>query len=171
MILFCFDIFQYIDYGLTNKNNEIMKKFFVLLYLMICVTNVICQSNNQSQTNSQRDSTDQVIVSTGLPITYPLASDRNIEKLKEVRRYHSFIYPLLILNGIIIREEEKVNCFRNNVEFVNIKRTKCISKEKAEKIGIPNVPKDGVLFVTLKKGYYFDFSCEETKRDTTHVFN
>ena len=53
-----------------------------------------------------------------------------------------------------------MNCFRNRFDFTNIKNTKLISKAKAEKKGIPNVPKDGVLFVTTKKGYYFDFSCE-----------
>ena len=53
-----------------------------------------------------------------------------------------------------------MNCFRNRFDFTNMKNTKLISKAKAEKKGIPNVPKDGVLFVTTKKEYYFDFSCE-----------
>jgi hypothetical protein len=35
-----------------------------------------------------------------------------------------------------------------------------ITKEQAERRGISDVPKDGVLFVTTKRGYYFDFSCE-----------
>jgi hypothetical protein len=120
-----------------------------LLFLMISVTNIICQN------------TDSIIVSSGSPsIIYPLISDKSIEELKKTRGHYSFIYPLLILNGIIIREEEKINCFRNHFEFVNVKSTKRISKEEADKKGIPNVPKDGVLFVTTKKGYYFDFSCE-----------
>jgi hypothetical protein len=138
-----------------------MKRFFVLLFLMIRVTNVICQNNDKSQANSQHASADSIVVSTfDAFFIYPLTSDRSIEEYKKVKIYCSFVYPLLILNGIIIREEEKVNCFRNSIEFVNIKRTKRISKEKAEKMGIPNVPKDGVLFVTMKKGYYFDFSCK-----------
>ncbi|MDR1681322.1 MAG: hypothetical protein LBS12_06030 [Prevotellaceae bacterium] len=133
-----------------------MRKFFVILYVISSVTNISCKA----QKNSQCDSTDQIIVSTGTPFIFPLASDKNIEKLKGAGECHSFIYPLLILNGVIIREEEKINCFRNRFEFVNIKDTKRISKEEAEKKGISNVPKDGVLFVTTKKGYYFDFSCD-----------
>jgi hypothetical protein len=127
-----------------------MKRFFVLLFLtVVSVTNIICQN------------TDSVIVSSGSPIIiYPLISDKSIEERKEAGIHCSFIYPLLILNGVIIREEEKINCFRNRFEFVNIKDTKRISKEEAEKKGISNVPKDGVLFVTTKKGYYFDFSCD-----------
>ncbi len=124
-----------------------MKVISVLFFLMLNVTNVICQN------------TDDVIVFSGSPsIIYPLISDKKIEECKNTNC--SFIYPLLILNNVIIRDREKVNCFRNHFEFVNIKNTKRISKEEAEKKGILNVPKDGVLFVTTKKGYYFDFSCE-----------
>jgi hypothetical protein len=128
---------------------------------MICVTNVICQNNDKSQANSQRDSADSIVVLTfDAYFIYPLTSDRSIEKFKKRGIYCSFIYPLLILNGIIIRDEEKVNCFRNHFDRTKIKKIKSLSKEKAEKKGISNVPKDGVLFVTMKKGYYFDFSCE-----------
>ena len=70
------------------------------------------------------------------------------------------MFDLLILNDVIIRDEEKVNCFRNRIQHANIKSTKRITKAEAEKKGIPNVPKDGVVFVTTKKGYYFDLSCE-----------
>lgn len=64
---------------------------------------VICQNS------------DSVIVSSGsLSIIYPLISDKNIEEHKKIAGVNcSFIYPLLILNDIIIREEKKVNCFRN----------------------------------------------------------
>jgi len=116
---------------------------------MVNIVNVICQN------------TDNVIISTCSPsIIYPLISDKNIEKYKETRMNCHFDYPLLILNGIIFREEEKVNCFRNRFDLANIKKIKRISQKEAEKKGISNVPNDGVLFVTIKKGYYFDFSCE-----------
>ena len=116
---------------------------------MVNVIYVICQN------------TDSIMVSSGSPsIIYPLISDKNIEERKKTGIDCHFIYPLLILNDIIIREEEKVNCFRNRFKFANIKSTKQITKAEAEKKGILNVPKDGVLFVTTKKGYYFDFSCE-----------
>ncbi len=138
-----------------------MKSFFVLLFLMVSVTNIICQNNDKSQANFQVVSVDSIVVSAiDALLIYPLISDRSIEERKKAGVYCSFIYPLLILNDIIIREEEKVNCFRNRFEFVNVKSTKRISKKEAERKGILNVPKDGVLFVTTKKGYYFDFSCE-----------
>ncbi|GHV72555.1 hypothetical protein FACS1894201_02440 [Bacteroidia bacterium] len=140
---------------------EIMKKYLALLFLIFSVTSVICQNNDKSQANSQNSSADSIVVSfIDALFIYPLTSDKSIEKLKESGAYCSFIYPLLILNNVIIREEKHINCFRNRVEFVNIKSTKRITKERAEKTSIPNVPKDGVLFVTTKKGYYFDFSCE-----------
>ena len=129
-----------------------MKRRIIILCFICSVAHISCKA----QTNSQNASADSVVVSTCPVYIYPLTSDKNIEKI----RHCGFIYPLLILNGVIIREEAKINCFRNHFEFVNIKGTKRISKEEAEKIGISNVPKDGVLFVTTKKDYIFDFSCE-----------
>ena len=41
-----------------------------------------------------------------------------------------------------------------------MKSKKLITKIEAEKKGILNPPKDGVLFITTKEDYYFDFSCE-----------
>jgi len=137
-----------------------MKWFFILFILIFSVTNIVCQ-NNRLQENSQVVFADSILVSSiDAFFIHPIVSDRGIEKLKKTGEYCSFIYPLLILNNVIIREEKKVDCFRNSFEWVNIKKTKRISKVEAEKKGIPNVPKDGVLFVTTKKGYYFDFSCE-----------
>lgn len=133
-----------------------MKSLCIVIFLMVSVTNAICQNNN-----NQVASDDTVVVSAiDALFIYPLISDKNIEERKKAGVDCHFIYPLLILNDVIIREEKKVNCFRNRFEFVNIKSTKRISKADAEKKGISNVPKDGVLFVTTKKGYYFDFSCE-----------
>lgn len=135
---------------------------FVLLFLVVGVANSICQNNNKLQTISQIASDDSIVVSAiDALLVYPLTSDKSIEEYKKRAGVNNhFIFPVLILNDIIIREEKKVNCFRNRFDFTNMKNTKLISKAKAEKKGIPNVPKDGVLFVTTKKGYYFDFSCK-----------
>jgi hypothetical protein len=128
---------------------------------MISVTNITCQNNDKSQSNSQVVPDDSIVVSAiDALFIYPLISDKSIEDRKQAGVYCSFIYPLLILNDVIIREGKNVNCFRNQFEFSNIKSIKRMSKAEAEKKGIPNVPKDGVLFVATKKGYYFDFSCE-----------
>lgn len=116
---------------------------------MVGITNMICQNM------------DSIIACSGGPsIIYPLTSDKAIKERQKAGRDCHFIYPLLILNNLIIREEEKVNCFRNQFEFAKIKSIKRITKAEADKKDIPNVPKDGVLFVFTKKGYYFDFSCE-----------
>lgn len=126
-----------------------MKRFFIFVFLMVNITNIICQN------------TDRILVTSGNPsIIYPLISDKNIEERKKEGIDCHFIYPLLILNDLIIREKEKVDCFRNQFDFENIRSKKRITKTEADKKGIPNVPKDGVLFVYTKKGYYFDFSCE-----------
>ncbi|WP_255417339.1 hypothetical protein [Proteiniphilum sp. X52] len=126
-----------------------MKSFFIFIFLMVNVTNMIGQN------------ADSIIVSSGSPsIIYPLINDKNIEKRQKAGIDCHYIHPLLILNNLIIREEENVNCFRNRFEFANLKSIKLISKVDAEKKNIPNVPKDGVLFVTTKEDYYFDFSCK-----------
>ena len=63
-------------------------------------------------------------------------------------------------NNVPIKDEKMVDCFRNHFDRTKIKKIKKISKVEAEKKGIPNVPEDGALLVTTKKGYYFDFFCE-----------
>lgn len=61
---------------------------------------------------------------------------------------------------MIIRDKEKLECFRGKFELNLIGRVRRVTKEKAEKLGIPDVPKDGVVFVATKKGVYIDLSCE-----------
>ncbi|GHT19572.1 hypothetical protein FACS189429_7360 [Bacteroidia bacterium] len=85
---------------------------------------------------------------------FPLINDVELKNNKRL-----VIYPLLVVNGVQIKGEKMVNCFRNHFDRTKIKKIKHITKEQAERKGIPNVPKDGVLFVTTKKDYYFDFSC------------
>jgi hypothetical protein len=87
---------------------------------------------------------------------YPLLDDAQLKQVPNV----ALIYPLLVINGIVIRDEKLVNYFRNYSDRTKITKIKHISAEKVQKMGIPNVPKDGVLFISTKKGYYFDFSCE-----------
>jgi hypothetical protein len=128
-----------------------MKGKIILLCFICSITHISCKA----KTSFQIASADSVVVSTCPVYIYPLTGDKNIEKIKHC----GFIYPLLILNGVIIREETKINWFRNHFDRTKTK-IKLVSAEKARKKGILNVPKDGVLFVTMKKGYYFDFSCE-----------
>jgi len=134
---------------MVKRIEKIMKGLIVFLFSIISFTNIICQNTND------------VIVSSGSPsIIYPLINDKDIEERKKTGIYCSFIYPLLILNNVLINEQKNVNYFRNYFDRTKIKKVKLVSKEEAENLGIPNVPKDGVLFVTTIKGYYFDFLCD-----------
>ena len=129
-----------------------MKGKIILIFLIFSITHIGCKT----QENSQILSDEKIVISTCPVFIYPLTSDKKIERIKHC----GFIYPLLILNGIIRREEKQINYFRNQFDFSNIKKTKRISQKEAEKKGISNVPKDGVLFVTTKKGCCFVLSCE-----------
>lgn len=86
---------------------------------------------------------------------FPLIADVHLKNNRG-----PIFYPLLVINGVLIKDEKMINCFRNHFDRTKIKKIKNISKAEAEKKGIPNVPEDGALLVTTKKGYYFDFSCE-----------
>ena len=88
---------------------------FVLFFLVVGVANSICQNNNKLQTISQIASDDSIVVSAiDALFIYPLTSDKSIEKYKKrVGVNRGFVYPLLILNDIIIRDEKKVNYFRS----------------------------------------------------------
>ena len=129
-----------------------MKGKIILIFLIFSITHIGCKT----QENSQILSDEKIVISTCPVFIYPLTSDKEIEKVKHC----GVMYPLLILNDIIIRDEKQINCFRNRFNFSDIKKTKRISQKEAEKKGISNVPKDGVLFVTTKKGYCFDLFCE-----------
>ena len=108
--------FEMGQFLISTYDKEIMKKLFVFVFFVVSVTNAFCQN------------ADSVVVSgVNGTIIYPLISDKTIEKQEKQGRVLFYSYPLLIVNGIIIREEEKVNCFRNNFEFVGIKKTKRIS--------------------------------------------
>jgi hypothetical protein len=80
--------------------------------------------------------------------------------LEKMGSFYNVLYPKLVVNNAIISDTAALNCFRNHFDRTKITKIKHISVEKAKKMSISNVPKDGVLFVSTKKGYYFDFSCE-----------
>lgn len=81
---------------------------------------------------------------------YPLADDSILNRSKI-----PIIYPLLIVNDVIIRDIELINCFRRSIDKSKIRKIKYLVKEKADRKGIPDVPKDGVLLITTKKSYSF----------------
>ena len=124
-----------------------MNKYVILLLLMCFALSIMGQENKENDTALQGR--------TGGFIVFPLNNDSSLKNSN-----YSIIYPLLVVNNVIISDTEALNCFRNHFDRTKIAKIKQISAEKAQKKGILNAPKDGVLFVTTKKGYYFDLSCE-----------
>jgi len=66
---------------------------------------------------------------------------------------------LLVINNIVVSDTNTIACLVKQIEISMLKKVKLITADEAKNRGLKNVPKDGVLFVTTKKGYYFDFSC------------
>ncbi len=91
-------------------------------------------------------------------VLYPISSDTQIKQIPK----KIIIYPNLVVNNIIIYDTSAINYFRNHFDRTKIAKIKHVSAEKARKMGIMNVSKDGALFVTTKKDYYFDFSDSDT---------
>ena len=89
-----------------------MKEKIILIFLIFSITHIGCKT----QENSQILSDEKIVISTCPVFIYPLTSDKKIERIKHC----GFIYPLLILNGIIIREEKQINYFRNQFVLVKI---------------------------------------------------
>ena len=89
-------------------------------------------------------------------IFYPLTSDVAMQTDIQNGRIRYYIYPLLVLNNVIIRDSITISKFRNTIKYEDIKHKKHITKQEAESIGINNVPNDGVLFVEIKKNRFID---------------
>lgn len=83
-----------------------------------------------------------------LELIFPLNSDGIVN----AHTRGGIVYPLLIVNGVIIRDENQLNNFRNNYLDKIRKRKKFYTKEKATKMGIKDAPRDGVVWVTTRKG-------------------
>ena len=62
---------------------------------------------------------------------------------------------LLVINNIVVSDTNTIACLVKQIELSMLKKVKLITADEAKKRGLKNVPRDGVLFVTTKKGYYF----------------
>lgn len=125
-----------------------MNKYIIFLLLM-------CFTHSAMGQEAKNDTVLQGRTGLDISTVFPLVNDSTLKENK-----YPVIYPLLIVDDVPIRDKKKVDCFRNHFDRTKIRRMRGITKEQAERRGIPNVPKDGVLFVTTKRGYSFDFSCE-----------
>lgn len=125
-------------------------KYFILLLLMCFSHSILGQTSEKNDTVLQ----GRMVCVSALAV-FPLITDVHLKNNRS-----PILYPLLVINGVLIKDEKMINCFRNHFDRNKIAKLKHISKVEAEKKGIPNVSEDGALLVTTKKGYYFDFSCE-----------
>lgn len=123
-----------------------MKKLFIIILF------IISTGFSFSQNSKNTSAVDAYII-------YPLTSDKKIEELNRAHIIQYFAYPLLIVNNIIIREEEEIDTFRNNIQYKDIRSTKMINKITAEKKGIRDVPEDGVIIVRLKQRLFWELTC------------
>ena len=126
-----------------------MNRYFILFLLTYFAHSTMGQAEEKNDTVLKGKTGPDIVT------VFPLVNDTNLKNSK-----YSVVYPLLVVNDAIISDTMSLNCFRNHFDKTKITKTKLISKEKAEKRGLQNIPKDGVLFVTTKKGYNFDFSCK-----------
>ncbi|MDO4729510.1 MAG: hypothetical protein Q4B43_10975 [Bacteroidota bacterium] len=128
-----------------------MKNYLVMLLLTTFSIQLI---------NAQEQANKSIVLqgNTGLDtlILFPLTNDINLKNNK-----HRVVYPILVINNLQVRDSNIINCFRNHFDRSKIKKITHLSKEKAEKRGFKNVPKDGVLDIIINKMYYLDFCCWE----------
>lgn len=132
----------------------------VLFVIAVCLGFTV----NVGAQEAKSDSMDYSVLIgtlTAGDFIYPLTDDKFIGELKYGC---SIIYPLLIVNGVVIRDEDKVNKFRNHYADKigrrmfgrRVKGVKSFTQQEAIKLGIMDVPKDGVVWVTLPKKYIID---------------
>ncbi|MCQ2065096.1 MAG: hypothetical protein MJY66_04460 [Bacteroidaceae bacterium] len=127
-------------------------KRIILILLFTCFRVI---SYSQEVTNSQAVS-DLLITGRLVDICfpYPTISDQEIKEMNISSDL--IIYPTLIVNNIIITDTIAINLFRNNVRKENIARKRFLLEEQARKKGIPEVSKDGVLLIRLKRNFYWN---------------
>jgi len=128
-----------------------MKRIIFIIGLLVFITNVYSQDSLENRTIKLRP---------GFCI-YPLASDSAIKTEEELYRFENrFIYPLLVINNVVVRDTKNIECFRNMAQKIKIKKIKSYNKINAiTKLRMKDVPKDGVLFVTTKKRQYIELNC------------
>jgi len=68
---------------------------------------------------------------------------------------------LLVINNIIFCDTNIISCVVKKINPLKVKKVVVITAYEAEKRGFKDVPKDGILFVTTKKGYFVELECKD----------
>jgi hypothetical protein len=137
-----------------------MKKiiFFQLFILIGLLQNNVKGQNIDTIYVNELSEKNNSFSFVSVNLIYPFVNDETIEKIKKNHPFENLIYPLLILNGIIVRDDFTINCFRNNWKKLKISKIKTYTQEQAKKkFDIKNIPQDGVVFVTIDKKNIVDF--------------
>lgn len=126
-------------------NNKRFKYF-----LFVFVVNTICVG--MAQTPCQ-GALEGEIIDLELKMVYPLSSDSALYNNSLTEHPLDIEYPALVIDDVYISSKEDIDYFRNHINFNDdIERIKHLSIRKAKKKGVAEIPKDGVLWVKLKKG-------------------
>ena len=100
--------------------------------------------------------TAPIVSGHSVTVVYPITSDASLDSLKNTPHHVNIIYPLLVVNGIVIRDRIILDKFRNTIKRSDIKHIKVIERERAMKIGLTEVPDYGAVLITLRKNCIFE---------------
>lgn len=84
-------------------------------------------------------------------LPYPLLSDSNLEGRNQSFMDSLIVYPVLIVNGIVVEDNNTIDLFRNSYDpkYIRVKR---LSYKQAQRKKIP-CNKDGALIIRIPKYY------------------
>lgn len=141
----------------------VMKYLFITLSLFVS-SNLLSQTSVSERVSTYKKEKPLVGFLGELKDTvfeyYPIQPDYAWEYFSNFAKKNSLVvlkYPLLIVNGMVIRNVDMLNSFRNN-DSVQFKKTILMSQSEARrKLNIPNIPKDGVIIVFTTKKQLIDF--------------
>jgi len=134
------------------KKSSMFRNVAGIIILLVFVVNTICICVGMAQTPNQ-GALEGKAIDLVLKMVYPLSSDSALYNNSLAEHPLDVEYPALVIDNVYISSKEDVDYFRNHINFNDdIERIKHLSIRKAKKKGVTEIPKDGVLWVKLKKG-------------------
>lgn len=122
----------------------------MLTFFLILILNLLFVSQNL---NSQEHSVQYLEGRTGPVIKsiYCLKDDASLSTTQQ----SLIVRPMLILNGVPIRDSIIVNCFRNYCNKENITKIRGFPQIFGQLMGLSYTPKDGIIFVNTESNVLF----------------
>ena len=131
-----------------------MKRFLsIISFYLVIVPFLYAQDNHE-----------QITVWTScVYMDYCTSSDSALQYAKE--QGISIMYPLLVVNGVIVQNDEDINIIRKSIHGhkrmlgpYHIAKYKRYTQKQASRFQIKDVPKDGLLMIYLKRNEILDFA-------------